>query len=178
MATQQNEGRQAQTQPAQQNKEQGAQDQPAQPNEGQQAPPQGETQGTGEQASQWWQNPKVWIVVVLVGIVLVLLSLLFRITLGIFLVPLFFMVMDYWSYLTRKIDKPDVVYDPNLRIWGLGVILGICFLPLSFSSTIEKALQISSSDKWGIPQQLSVLVFILLIIGFAFLAVVKIVKEE
>jgi len=129
-----------------------------------------------------WRNPKVWIVV-LVGIALALLfllsNLLFKkITWGIFIVPLFFILTDCLSYLIRKIDKPDVVYYPNLRIWGLGVILGICFLPLSFSSTIEKALQISSSDKWGITQQLSVLVFILLIIGFAFLAVVKIVKEE
>jgi len=99
-----------------------------------------------------------------------------------FFIPIIvFILFDYISFRLRRKDIPEskreeliekTMYFPNLRIWGLGLIVGIGSILMKYHSSIEIHL------KGGIFEQLGAFGFILCIVGFMLIAIVKIIKED
>lgn len=100
--------------------------------------------------------------------------------------PLIFIALDYLSYELRRGKSGDTGYMPNLRIWALGVVLGVISVILQFSPTLKEAMiikQTSTSqgqnvDWFALGQFFGVLFFLLLLIGFILVAIVKITKGD
>lgn len=106
--------------------------------------------------------------------------------LSLLLITLLFIILDYATFELRSIKKrersieEDSGYHPNLRIWGLGGILGIGGVLLNTLSILKEKEMFSITGDWwqNVVFKLGVLFFILIFIGFILLAIVKIVKED
>jgi hypothetical protein len=98
------------------------------------------------------------------------------------LIPFVFILLDYLAFELKMLDAPsgkDWSYEPKMKIWGLGVLLGLGFLLLSRWSEIMGALGSGTEGTTsGTAGTISKAVLTLGVVSLFICGVVKLVGED
>ncbi len=107
----------------------------------------------------------------LILVFIFIISIEFKILLILLLITLLFISLDYLAYERRSLKEQELniendkrsFYHPNLRIWGIGVILGIggVFFKILSSFREKEFYSVSVNDCWqSVIFKLGLLLFI------------------
>lgn len=138
---------------------------------------------------------KGWLVVAIIlsalgvfGLVMVLLG--FQITNPFALIsalpifPMGFIVLDLVLYSIKKKEnmqqdpKDKISYQPNLQIWGLGLVLGVSMVVLYLLGTVTNALLNNvPASNLALIQNIALLVLLGVSLGFIIWAIVRICQQ-
>jgi hypothetical protein len=95
-----------------------------------------------------------------------------------------FVFFDLMAFLLNKKKSESKPYFPDFKIWGIGFILGLSTVILSYFDPL-KVIFISIKKEMPekvaslvVIQQVAVMLFFLAIIGFILAAIVKITRDD
>ncbi len=148
-----------------------------------------DTKNSESRKSRGWQVPAVIISALgLFGLAMVLLG--YQITNPFALIsslpvfPMGFIVLDLIAYGIRKKEtlqqNPEnkISYQPNLQIWGLGLILGVGMVVLYLLGTVTSALLNNvPASNLALIQNIALLVLLGVSLGFIVWAIVRICQQ-